>query len=100
LLVELKLVNTYLEWLKDLVNSWGSVWHFMTFNTVSNDETYFADAHHHSPQVTRWISDRLLGQTRPDAPPDFGVLLTRENIESQLKAMEHNMRSNAPSPKP
>ena len=95
LIVELDLVDEYIQWLRDLVESWGSVWHFMTFNSVTRDDRFFADAHHHSPEVTGWIADRLQGRSSSGAPADFGIRLTMENIDAQLKVVADELRAGA-----
>lgn len=88
-----QLVNTghytdYENWLRTLVNIYGTVHHFMYNNTVtSNYLIYFADCNHPYVDTNTLIAHRILNLNDPEIPFDFGMLLTKENIEKKLEEL-------------
>ena len=84
-LFELGHKEAYKQWLTALVDTFGSVYHFMDFNDVTTHyEHYYIDYHHLYPRYTSWIVDRLEGRDNPKIPQNFGILLNKENLQSYL----------------
>ena len=54
----------------------------MYVNSVTSDPYLYKEPSHFGPQVSEWIASRVLGSG--NCPPDFGVLVTRENIDEHL----------------
>lgn len=79
----------YEQWLKDIVEVFGSVWHFMDDNTVARRYTqYFSDSHHLYLRETNLIVWRMLQQPNEALPADFGKKLTAQNIEEYLNKLK------------
>lgn len=80
--------EAYKQWLRTLVQVFGEVYHFMDFNSVTNNYSdYYIDYHHLYPRYTKWIVDRLERRDNPAIPKDFGKLLNKNNIEGYLKKL-------------
>lgn len=72
------------------------LWDFSGYNSITLQENkprqsyaqneYYGDFSHFRPNVAKMIFDRVFGTcgTECDMPPDFGILVTRENIDEHL----------------
>ncbi len=76
------LLDDYERWIRDLVRVFGRVWNFMYVNSVASDPYLYKEPSHFGPQVSEWIAARILGSGY--FPPDFGVLVTRKNVDEHL----------------
>lgn len=94
------LMPDYERWLRELTTVFGGFYNFMYLNPVTEDDTNFFDPEHFYPKkVGPLIVDKLMG--RPDNHPEFGVLVTAENLESHIRFLRENtkacaMRSDVP----
>ncbi|MDR1617054.1 MAG: hypothetical protein LBR98_08600 [Syntrophomonadaceae bacterium] len=77
----------YLRWLRDIVEVFGSVQHFMYLNSVTSEAGNFYDASHIYPHVATVVIHKLINVEDPDVPEDFGMLINSDNIESALKKL-------------
>lgn len=85
LIEEFGLLPQYKQWLKESVEVFGEVWHFMDKNEVTeNWQLYFSDSHHLYPKEADLITRRLLGEEK-GLPKGFGKKLTAQNLDSYLK---------------
>ena len=82
-LVEEQRFDAYAQWLRELVDVFGSIWNFMYVNRIATDMAHYKDAHHFSPTVGHYILQRLLGAPY-QGPADFGVRVTSANLEEHL----------------
>lgn len=76
------------EWKREVVKI-TPVWDFSGFNSITtepiNEEmTNYWDSSHYRKEVGDLILNRLFDYQNKTIPVDFGVLLTRSNIEAQL----------------
>ena len=78
----------YERWLRMLVDVFGAVYDFMGVNSVTNNPSNYADLHHFYPEFGRLIADRITGMDNPELPEDFGILVTKENLDAHLKEIE------------
>jgi hypothetical protein len=86
----------YENWLRTLVATFGAVHHFMYSNTVTeNYLLYFADCNHPYVDTNTLIAHRILHLTDPNIPSDFGIILTKDNIEEKLKVLRRLNRIQA-----
>jgi hypothetical protein len=77
--------HDYENWLRDLVNIYSEVHHFMYINSVAtNYRKYFADCNHAYSDTYTLIAHDISATDDPSIPKDFGMLLTKENIEEKL----------------
>ncbi len=80
-----KFVNYYSLWLKDLVSLFGNVNHFFYDSKVSDSYYNFFDAFHFYPFVGKKIAQKISNHEIMNDNDDFGILLTKENIDEYLK---------------
>ena len=101
---------TFEQWMKQLVavvdeearknpdSSSVELWDFCCYNSITKDSSilpddssfvWYLDSIHFKKEVGNFVLDRMFGVTSPSQtmPPDFGVRLTAENIESRLAAI-------------
>jgi hypothetical protein len=88
LLAKQGLLEEYKAWIADLVNHFGEVWNFMYLNSVTEDNSFFKDAHHYSPEVARWITQRIM-EIPYEGPEDFGIRVGRENLAEHLHFLDN-----------
>lgn len=82
-LIEKEGLTPYYErWLRDCVEVFGEVYHFMYPNSVTSNLDNYYDASHFYPYVGTMIAHRLMGIKDPAVPDDFGVKLTPETFLS------------------
>ncbi|WP_239613518.1 hypothetical protein [Cohnella mopanensis] len=76
------------EWKREIV-AITEVWDFSGFNSVTTSppdqfDTYL-DQSHYRKQIGNYVFNRTLHINEDSVPEDFGVLLTKDNLEAQLK---------------
>lgn len=75
----------YERWLRDMVETFGEVWHFEYLHSISRNYKHnFADAHHAYPGIGTMIAQKVTGAYDPAAPSDFGMLLNKNNIDEKM----------------
>jgi len=83
LMLRLNRFPDYERWLRDLVEVFGGVYHFMDLNSVTRDyDRTFTDCDHVYPAVGTLIAHRVLGIPGKAVPADFGKLVTKRNIDA------------------
>ena len=85
--VKPKHINEYKRWLRETVQVFGKVYHFMDMNSVTKDINNFFDAHHVYKNITQIMARKVSGwkgSLNQNVADDFGVVLTAENIEAYL----------------
>ena len=83
-LIEMGHYNNYENWLRTLVDVYGNVFHFMYINDITNDYlNTFADSNHAYTKTYTLIANKITNQVEKD----FGILLTKENIEEKLQEL-------------
>ncbi len=86
--------NAYSQWLKDLVEEFGSVYHFMDYNTITlNYPTYFLDYHHVYPKIQNMMAKKVIGIKDPEIPEDFGFVLSKKNIDHYLHTLKKRIEA-------
>lgn len=86
------LLPDYERWLRDSVDVFGQVYNFMYPNAITNDLNNYFDGSHVYPDVEAMIAHKITGCQDDKIPADFGMLLTRDNIDQQLKYLERLMK--------
>nr|WP_279188855.1 hypothetical protein [Aliarcobacter skirrowii] len=76
--------NNYISWLKELVDIFGEVHHFMYINHVSkNYLKYFGDSNHAYPHTNDILAKTIMSNYK-NKLDDFGILLNKDNIDEKL----------------
>ena len=79
------LLPAYERWLRELIDVYGGVWHFMDDNSVTRNRSHYMDGHHYDETVGRWIAHRLVdGYDASDVPNDFGIYLDATTIDEYI----------------
>lgn len=81
----------YEKMLRETVEVFGGVWNFMYVNSVTSDQALWRESSHCLPVVNTWIRDRVTGIGTP--PEDFGVYVTKDNIDSHIKTVREQILS-------
>jgi len=80
-------LNDYKDWLRDLINTFGEVHHFMYPNIISqNYWKYFADSNHVYPRTNHILAQQII-TNYTFQKIDFGILLNKQNIEEFLNSI-------------
>lgn len=90
-LIESGRLSDYQRWLKDVVEVFGEVHHFMYVNSVTTNFSNYYDGHHFYPHVGSLIAHRIVNNQDPNLPNDFGILITKDNIDFYLKDLEDGL---------
>ncbi len=77
------------EWKRQIVQI-IPVWDFFNYNTVTTEPlteemNYYVDESHYTKPVGDLLLTRIFGDRLEQVPPDFGLLLTPENINHILR---------------
>ncbi len=79
------LLPYYQQWLQDSVAVFGQVYNFNYPNSITNDLNHYYDASHLYSESETLIAHKIINYPDHRIPEDFGVLLTRENINKYVE---------------
>lgn len=85
ILKDKKRTTEYERWLNETVEIFGEINHFMTINSITINLKNYPDADHAYPNIISLIAKKVSEKDNIDVPKDFGILLTKENINTYLK---------------
>lgn len=60
-------------------------WDFSGYHSIASEPRYFYDIYHHRNAVGVMALARMSGDTSVYVPKDFGLYVTKENIETRLE---------------
>lgn len=83
-----KRINEYERWLKETLEVFGEINHFMTINSITKNLNNYPDADHAYPNVVSLIAKRISQKDSIDVPKDFGLSLTKTNIDNYLENLK------------
>ena len=83
----------YEKWLRELVNVFGEVHHFMTINSVTKNLDNYPDDDHYYPHVAKLLAHKISATVNSDIPKDFGILVTKENIDQHLENLRQQIQA-------
>ncbi len=80
------------EWKRELVKM-TPIWDFSGYNsitteTINEDTKNYIDSSHYRKEVGDLILNRVFNDQIDEVPPDFGILLTPDNVENHLKMIQ------------
>ena len=81
----------YEKMLRETVEVFGGVWNFMYVNSVTSEQALWRESSHCLSVVNTWIRDRVTGIGTP--PEDFGVYVTKDNIDIHIKTVREQILS-------
>jgi hypothetical protein len=81
--------GNYKHWLQELVDEFGSVYHFMYPNILTLDDTSFNDAHHPTEATCNLILNAINNRQKSSAlDNDYYILLNKRNFNEQLSKIK------------
>ncbi len=86
-------LKDYEKWLRVLVEEFGEVYDFMGINTITSNQSNYPDLHHFYPFIGTLIANRISKKENKNIPKDFGVLVTKENIDKHLVNLEEQIKN-------
>jgi len=81
----------YKKWLHNIVEIFGTVYHFMDLNSITTDLNNFFDAHHLYPEKAKYIAFKISDPENTKTPKDFGKILTKTTIERYISDLEYKI---------
>ena len=90
-LVNLFKVDDYLRYLKDISNV-TDFYDFSGYNSVTTNNCNYYEQSHYRQNVADLIAARIFTDEKIIVPEDFGVLVTKENIESLLTNLKKQIK--------
>ena len=84
--------RAYTEWLADVVHIAGQVWDFSGLNSVTTNDRLYYEESHFIFRVGALALKRVFDPENPDLRkyPDFGVLVTPENLGERIATIISN----------
>jgi hypothetical protein len=73
----------YLDFLRQISNI-GDYWDFSGYNSVTLDDHNYYEASHYRAPVARLVAARIFQDPTVSVPPDFGVHITKKNVEKVI----------------
>ena len=77
-------IDDYERWLREMVDVFGEVWHFMTLNSVTTKVKNYPDSEHYYENVGKLVANKISSQNIEAIPKDFGIVLNISNIDEYL----------------
>ena len=83
-------VDTYADWLEEIVGIAGEVWDFSGLNSVTTDEQFYFDTSHFSFQMGELVLRRIFDPQHPmlSRYPGFGVRVTRSTLPDRIAVLK------------
>ena len=81
-------MKDYQRWLRELVEVFGEVRHFMDINSVTTKLKNYPDAEHFYENVGKLVANKIANKNIEEIPQDFGTLLDSTNIDSYLQGFK------------
>jgi hypothetical protein len=89
------LEEDYIAFLKGL-SEVTSFWNFSGYNSITTDNKNYFSLSHYVPSVSRLIAARIFDDKTLDVPKDFGVWVTKDNIDAHLKNLKESFKKQYP----
>lgn len=87
------LEEDYLSFLRGL-SEITPFWDFSGYNSITTDNKNYFDHSHYNPSVSRLIAARIFKDTTLTVPGDFGIWVTKKNIDSHLQNLKMGFEKN------
>ena len=83
-------INDVLSFVKRLA-TYHDIWYFSGYNSVTNDDRNFYEVNHYIPKIGALKAARIYHDSAVDVPKDFGVLVSKENMQEMLLKERESM---------
>ena len=78
-------LKEYKRWLKEIIEVFGEVHHFMTINSITTNLQNYPDDDHYYPHIAKLLANKLSNHKNSEIPDDFGIILNKNNFDSYFK---------------
>jgi hypothetical protein len=78
------IIKDYLEFLK-MISSFTSFYDFTGYNSVTTKNINYYESSHYREKVGILIAARIFNDKEVEVPQDFGVLVTKDNVDEHLE---------------
>ena len=83
-------IDSYGTWMRRMVEVAGQVWDFSGINSITKNDNYYYEDTHFTKQTGDLVLRKVFNNKNgADIPEDFGVLVTKENLNAHIKRMKH-----------
>ncbi|MBE0513324.1 hypothetical protein [Sulfurimonas sp.] len=86
------IIDDYLEFLKT-ISRVGEFYDFSGYNSITINNMNYYESSHYRENVGRLIAAKIFNDQTVDVPKDFGVLVTKENIEEHLQNLKEQIKA-------
>lgn len=83
LIVDMKQLDNYERWIRELVNEYGSIYNFMYPNKITMNDDSFNDAHHPTNDTASFLIRVMTGRVS-DCDLDYAAVMDKANIDHLL----------------
>lgn len=80
------------RWLKDIIEIFGEVNHFMTINSITINLNNYPDDDHAYPYIMKLLANKLSYKKNYKIPHDFGIILNKNNIDEFLNIFASDIK--------
>jgi len=84
-------IDEYKKWLKNLIDIFGEINHFMDINSITKNFENYPDDDHYYPHIATLLANKISKKDNENIPSDFGVILNKSNIENYLVNFEKRL---------
>ncbi|QCR33910.1 hypothetical protein [Lysinibacillus sp. SGAir0095] len=87
----------YRDWLEDLIEVFGGVINFTTFNDITVDRDYYIDTHHFYPSTGKLVANDIAAFHKGD-DLRYATYITEENLSQFMEQFEEQIFDGAVQP--
>jgi len=84
-------IDDFKTWLRDMINVFGEINHFMTINSITKNLQNYPDDDHFYPYIGKFLAHKISQKKITNIPNDFGIVLNRDNIDDYLRSFEKEL---------
>jgi len=81
------------KWLRDMIEIYGEVNHFMSINTITTNLENYSDDDHAYPHIGKLLANKISFKKNSNIPNDFGILLNKSNIDEYMYNFKQQLRN-------
>ena len=85
------IVEDYLKFLK-MISIYTDFYDFTGYNTVTTENINYYESSHYRENVGRLIAAKIFNDKSVEVPEDFGVLVTKDNIDEHLENLRKQIK--------
>jgi hypothetical protein len=85
------IIEDYLKFLK-MISSHTNFYDFTGYNTITTENINYYESSHYRENVGRLIAARIFNDKSVEVPKDFGVLVTKDNIDQHLENLHQQIK--------